>query len=775
MPTSDRLIRQEMPLAHVFQYDKDGGVSLTSFPEPYTAFGLKARQDQFIPDGAVSASMLLDRVDLVRTDAARRISPQSRAANNQFLTPAAVARLMATLFTANRPTVRILDAGAGVGSLTAALVAELCQRTERPSRIEVTAYESDALLAEYLGETLALCRSTCSEVGIRFASRVEVDDFVRAAAHMLVRDLFGYRPKLEFDAAILNPPYKKIHSDSDERRLMRRVGMETSNLYAAFVTLAGKLLTPDGELVAITPRSFCNGAYFRPFRRWLLSDLAVTRFHVFESRTSAFQDDGVLQENVIFHAVRGHPQHETVTVSASADALDEACTQRDVPFDRLVKPDDPDRVIHLVADDLGQWVAERLSHFTHTLDDLGLGVSTGRVVDFRAAAYLRNEMCPDTVPLVYPGHFVPWYVAWPKPNGRKPNALAIDACTGPQTVPGGTYVLTKRFSAKEEPRRIVAAIYDPERVGWCGPVGFENHLNYFHENGAGLPTDLATGLTAYLNSTLVDEFFRQFNGHTQVNSTDLRRLRYPDRGTLERLGRQIGDTVPDQEALDELIHNQLELVSEITPTSVDPIKAKRRINDALEILAALGFPKRQRQERSALTLLSLTDMRPGSNWAEAQQPLIGITPMMDFFRQYYGKTYAPNSRETVRRQTVHQFLDAGLIVINPDKQDRPTTSGQTVYQIENGALALLRTYGSTEWATGLETYLASRETLAQRYARERQLLRIPLVLDDKHTLTLSPGGQNILVEQIVNEFCSRFTPGAELLYVGDTDEKWALL
>jgi adenine-specific DNA-methyltransferase len=719
----------------------------------------------------ITPAKLLERVDLVRSDAARRLDPQQQAILGQFLTPSPVARLMASLFVASGSVFRFLDAGAGTGSLSAALVAELCSRRVRPERIEVTAFEVDPLLADYLRETFALCEATCEAAGISFAATVETEDFVCSGVYMLIRDAFDDRHKPEFHGAILNPPYKKINSNSHTRKLLRRVGMETSNLYAAFVAVAGKLLAEHGELVAITPRSFCNGSYFRPFRDWLLSDLALTRFHVFESRTSAFRDDGVLQENVIFRAVRGADQPEVVTVSASADPLDEASTQHEVPINRLVLPNDPDRVIHLVADELGHWVAERMARFTHKLDELGLGVSTGRVVDFRADGYLRTEMGPQTVPLVYPGHFDGWYVAWPKPNGRKANALAIDRYTAPQTVPGGVYVLTKRFSAKEERRRVVAAIYDPERVGWCGPVGFENHVNYFHEEGSGLPLNLAKGLAAFLNSTLVDEFFRQFNGHTQVNATDLRSLGYPDRLALQRLGARLADALPDQHTLDALVDEEFGGMPD--DDQVDPVQAKRRIDEARDVLAALGFPKQQLQERSALTLLALLDIRPGLGWSDARDPLIGISPMMDFFREHYGKSYAPNSRETVRRQTVHQFLDAGLIVSNPDKPDRATNSGQTVYQVEQGALGLLRTYGSPDWEISLQTYLASRETLAERYAQERRMKRIPIVLNGGNTLTLSPGGQNVLVEQIVNEFCSRFTPGADLLYVGDTDEKWA--
>jgi adenine-specific DNA-methyltransferase len=167
----------------------------------------------------------------------------------------------------------------------------------------------------------------------------------------------------------------------------------------------------------------------------------------------------------------------------------------------------------------------------------------------------------------------------------------------------------------------------------------------------------------------------------------------------------------------------------------------------------------------------LLDLKPTDSWQLATSPLMGITPMMDFMAQHYGKTYKPNTRETVRRQTVHQFLDAALIVANPDNLNRPINSPKTVYQIEESALKLLRTYGSIEWGKSISTYLASIEALKKKYAQEREISRIPIVINGD-IKTLSPGGQNILIEKIINDFASRFTPGGKLIYVGDTDEKF---
>jgi hypothetical protein len=202
-------------------------------------------------------------------------------------------------------------------------------------------------------------------------------------------------------------------------------------------------------------------------------------------------------------------------------------------------------------------------------------------------------------------------------------------------------------------------------------------------------------------------------------------------------------------------------------------KARLKTRETLQILGELGFPRQQVNERSALTLLALLDLKPQDSWADARDPLIGITPMMEFFGEYYGKRYAPNTRETVRRQSAHQFVQAALVVLNPDEPSRPTNSPKAVYRIEPSALALLRKFGTPEWNAKLHEYLDASIALKTLCAKERQMRRIPVVLHSGDALQLSPGGHSTLVKRILDDFCSLFTPGARVLYVGDTEKKWA--
>jgi adenine-specific DNA-methyltransferase len=279
--------------------------------------------------------------------------------------------------------------------------------------------------------------------------------------------------------------------------------------------------------------------------------MVLRRIHVFESRKEAFRDDDVLQENVVFHAKKTR-KAQKVCLSSSVGQQCSRLNKRTVDYARVVEESDPDCVIHIATDEGADDIAKRYRDLPCTLKDIGIEVSTGRVVDFRAPAFLRKDPEKGTVPLIYPTHMRDGFVRWPSENGKKPNAIVECDETASLLVRSEYFVLVKRFSAKEERRRIVAAVYDPGRLT-CEAVGFENHLNFFHSGGRGLNESTAKGLALFLNSTLVDAFFRQFSGHTQVNATDLRNMRYPTTEQLAELGTHVSGTLPDQAGIDAII------------------------------------------------------------------------------------------------------------------------------------------------------------------------------------------------------------------------------
>jgi len=198
----------------------------------------------------------------------------------------------------------------------------------------------------------------------------------------------------------------------------------------------------------------------------------------------------------------------------------------------------------------------------------------------------------------------------------------------------------------------------------------------------------------------------------------------------------------------------------------------RRIAEARSILEALDFPRAQLNVRSSLVLLALLDMTPEREWQYAQSPLMGITPIMDWCREHYDTTYAPNTRETFRRETIHQFVEAALALPNPDQPDRPINSPKWCYQIEPDALELLRTFGSDAWDAKLAAYKHVRQGLRVRYAQKRKIRKLPVVIAEGVEITLTLGKHSALIKAVIDEFAPRFVPGGKVIYVGDTGDKW---
>jgi hypothetical protein len=205
---------------------------------------------------------------------------------------------------------------------------------------------------------------------------------------------------------------------------------------------------------------------------------------------------------------------------------------------------------------------------------------------------------------------------------------------------------------------------------------------------------------------------------------------------------------------------------------VNAAAKKRKLGEAMEILKALGFGSRQSNEVAGYTFLALLDLASNAPWSAALNPLRGITPIIGFIATSYGVRYAPNTRETIRDEAVKYFVETGLLMRNPDDPRRPTNSGKTVYQVEPTALALVRMYGLKTWPAQLKEYLGDRAKIRRIAERERNLVRIPVKLPSGDTVTLSPGGQNPLIKQIIEEFCPRFAPGATVVYIGDAESKF---
>ena len=472
--------------------------------------------------------MLLAYAEETRLAVSPKLNVKRKSALGQFMTPASVARFMAAMFPSSTlKTCKLLDAGAGLGALTSAFLDRWKSGGFAFSKVEATAHELDDELRKHLESALSQYAKTHPLVPYV----VPGDFIVQTALAML-----DGTAKRDYTHAILNPPYKKISNDSEHRRALSQVGIETVNLYSAFVALAIGQMAPGGIIVAIIPRSFCNGSYYRQFRELVLAKTSILAMHLFDSRSKAFSDDDVLQENIIIMLERGGRQGE-VAVTTSTDDNFSDLVHNQHRFDRIVFPDDKERFIH-VPTTANETELELAGSVRFSIDEIGVRVSTGPVVDFRLKDHLRDVPEAGSVPIVYPMHLSGAKTTWPVLGGKKANSIMVNDETMGWLMPNGFYCVVRRFSSKEERRRIVAKVIRPDDFPQgTEALGLENHVNVFNERRGGLPELLAYGLAFYMNTTAVDEAFRRFSGHTQVNAGDLKTMKYPSREMLIDLGR----------------------------------------------------------------------------------------------------------------------------------------------------------------------------------------------------------------------------------------------
>lgn len=439
--------------------------------------------------------MSLVEACVIRARRSTTISDDLRQKFAQHLTPLETAKLATSMFDPPPAGARALDLGAGTGMLSAALVDRF------PDVVELVAVESDREVIPYLDDTLSTLAPP---------SRVIVGDALSAEVQ---RNLSG------FDLAILNPPYGKLGAKDPRQSLLPT---HVPNLYAAFILIAAQTLNPGGQLVAIVPRSWMNGTYFAPFRTALLSTMSLDSIHIYGRRDAVFKDSSVLQEVMLVKLSR-RAQAETIVVSTSTDHVG-TVTRATHPASHLIHRE-------FVSIEPHPQPSDGLSH---TLKDLGLTPSTGRVVDFRNRECLRMDN--GQFPLIYPVNFKNGGILHPV-FGKKAQYFTLAKEEDRRLlVDPGVYLLVKRFSAKEERRRVVAAVLDTPTS-----IAIENHVNVIHAGRTGrtvtpLPLITAQGLSLWLNSTRFDELFRAVSGSTQVNAGDLKTLPMPSPERVAQLG-----------------------------------------------------------------------------------------------------------------------------------------------------------------------------------------------------------------------------------------------
>lgn len=467
------------------------------------------------------------------------VRTSERKVRGQFFTPASIAAFMTGLLRTPPTHLRVLDPGAGTGVLSAAICERILDlRSSR--RIQFVLFETDPVVLPLLDENMRRCRTLLNAAGHEMTYKIEEADFVLSNRPCCGQEtLFAAAPPLDsFDAAIMNPPYFKLNKNSSHARAFERIIHGQPNIYALFMATAATMLRPGGQLVAITPRSFCNGLYFRQFRRWFFERMALRHIHLFESRTETFKDANVLQESVITLCERAPYGKQGVSVSTSHGSdLDGSDDATEYPENRIIHDRDPDFVIRIPSNSADAKIMDAVEAWASTFVERGLRISTGPVVTFRATQYLLdNADAPDAVPLLFPHNVRPFETRWPLPKNGKPTAFR--ACDGSEKLllDARNYVLLRRFSAKEEHRRLTASSFLPGHNDWPARIAIENHLNYIYLARRNLTEAETIGLTAIFNSALLDRYFRTVSGNTQVNATEIRAMPFPSLEDITQIG-----------------------------------------------------------------------------------------------------------------------------------------------------------------------------------------------------------------------------------------------
>lgn len=703
--------------------------------------------------------------------------------HGQFLTPPSVAHYMAKQLGQVQNGASMLEPAIGSGVLVCAVIEQFISE-KKPCEISITAYETDKELFNTSKAVLELASQKAREKGVKVNWQVFQDDFVLACLPNEQPSLFDTKKSKQtgFSHIISNPPYFKLNAEDKRVKAVYGKLNGQTNIYTLFMALSAKLLLPQGKACFIVPRSFCSGVYFSEFRRDLLKDVTPFSLHVFQSRNDVFKGDEVLQENVIFSFEKlSQPQEHrywagSINISSSKDdkSLENGIISRQVSFKYFLSDHNGLLQFRVPTGVLDEQILDAVDKWDNSLEKLNFQVSTGRVVPFRAKELLteRVKSGNETAPLLWMQNVKPYQVEYPLDGFDKPQAISTDDSS--LLVPNANYVLLRRFSAKEDKRRLVAAPFLGEKFDF-EQIGFENHLNVIFKKRGDFSVSETIGLSAMLNSAITDRYFRIVNGNTQVNAAELRILPLPPLNVIKNIGeklQKVNEFTPEK--IDGIIFSTLwefSLLDEEFPMIQETRITMGKIEQAQEILETLGLPSAQQNEVSALTFLVLAQLSEDTEWKKAASKSLRVHDILVEIKQRYGREYAENSRETIRRKVLHQFEQAGIVIRNTDDPDRPTNSGLNNYVLSDLILDAIRSYGTSKWKARSGNFTDQQGKLLDVYQKAREQTKIPLQVAEGKIYKLSPGKHNKLEVAIVEDFGPRFAPGAKLIYLGDTAKK----
>lgn len=481
-------------------------------------------------------SKFADRLGIYYT---QQVTTKHKKDNGQFFTPTEIARLMASYCDLTKTTIRILDPGCGTAILTCALIEHLVETRNDIKLIDLVAYETDPDLISFSQKTLTYLKKWLLEKGIKFQYLLHIHDFILDNAKALKENYNGD----QFDLIISNPPYFKLAKNDEKTIAAKELVSGQPNIYSIFMGIAAKLLSENGELIFITPRSFASGKYFKAFRELFFNTVQIDKIHLFNSRKDTFNRDSVLQETVVIKAIREEINpNKNVLVSSSIGIKDIfEPTIKYFNSSELIDLNSKEKILHLPTSDKEENILNLVSTWQNVLTDFDIKISTGPVVSFRALDFIQNNYENETVflaPLFWLHNVNKMILEWPKQVKEKGQFIRIENGSKSLLLPNKNYILLRRFSTKDDKSRLIAAPYFCNYVK-SDFVGVENKVNYIYRKDGHLDRNEVVGLCALLNSELFDTYFQIFNGNVNVSATELREMRFPPLENIKEIGNKI--------------------------------------------------------------------------------------------------------------------------------------------------------------------------------------------------------------------------------------------
>jgi adenine-specific DNA-methyltransferase len=475
---------------------------------------------------------------------------KDRKAKGQYFTHRKVSELMVNLFenVEQKEVIKILDPGAGIGIFESTFC-EYVKSLEMKVKLSFDLYENDITIIPLLEQNMKTCKDDMASEGFEIDYKIFNDDFILSNAPIFNDQESFDEEKDGYDFVISNPPYYKLNKESNQVVEMKKIVSGQPNIYTLFMAVSAKLLKKGGQMTVLTPRSYCSGLYFKTFRKWFLNVVKPQKIHLFESRKEIFKKYDVLQENVILTASKTSIKPKNILISVSEGIPNEALSTKNATYDEIIIETDNNIVMRIPTSELDDLIAAKIDIFDYNLETLGLKVSTGPVVPFRAKKFLLKKLNnrKNFVSLIWMHNIDNGMVNLSIQKNDIPVGLKRTNESEKILKPNKNYVLIKRFSSKEGKQRINAGIYLKKSLK-SDFIGIENHVNYLYKKDGELTKDEAYGIAALLNSKLYNRYFQITNGSTQVNAFEIRSFPLPSLKIIT----SIGDSIQKLNLIDDI-------------------------------------------------------------------------------------------------------------------------------------------------------------------------------------------------------------------------------